>query len=99
MGEDTLTYLNRGTVFVFCLAIVHQLSESHHSDYGYCSHTGQFYSVVCTANLNMSMLERVKTVIYLTFFDEPDKRMEANHWQYWYNLQANPNQKAFDIGT
>ena len=44
------------------------------------------------------MPERVKTVIHLTFFDEPDKRMEANHWQYWYNLQANPNQKAFDIG-
>ena len=62
-------------------------------------HSGQFYSVVCTANLNMSMPERVKTVIYLTFFDEPDKRMESNHWQYWYNLQANPNQKAFDIGN
>ena len=62
-------------------------------------YVGQFYSVVCTANLNVSMPERVKTVIYLTFFDEPDKRMEANHWQYWYNLQANPNQKAFDIGT
>ena len=46
----------------------------------------------------MSMPERVKTVVYLTFFDEPDKRMEANHWQYWYNLQPNPNQKAFDIG-
>ena len=60
--------------------------------------TGQFYSVVCTANLNIAMPERVKTVLYLTFFDEPDKRMEANHWQYWYNLQANPNQKAFDIG-
>ena len=49
--------------------------------------------------MNMSLPERVKTVINLTFFDEPDKRMEANHWQYWYNLQANPNQKAFDIGV
>ena len=65
---------------------------------GRSPHSGQFYSVVCTANLNMSMPERVKTVVYLTFFDEPDKRMEANHWQYWYNLQPNPNQKAFDIG-
>lgn len=91
MGEDTLTYLNRGTIFAYTTSPLHTKSC-----YPYCA--GQFYSVVCTANLNISMPERVKTVIYLTFFDEPDKRMEANHWQYWYNLQANPNQKAFDIG-
>ena len=46
----------------------------------------------------MTVPEQVKTVIALTFFDEPDKRLEYNHWQYWYNLQANPNQRAFDIG-
>jgi len=34
----------------------------------------------------------------LTFFDESDRKVELNHWQYWHNLQANPNQKAFDLG-
>lgn len=69
MGEDTLTYLNKG----------------------------QFYNLYCKANTSMTVPERVKTLIALTFFDEPDKRVEYHHWQYWYNLQANPNQRAFDI--
>ena len=47
----------------------------------------------------MSAPEIVKSVVYLTFFDEPDSRIEFNNWQYWYSLQANPNQKAFDIGV
>ena len=38
-------------------------------------------------------------MLALTFIDEPDRRVEFNLWQYWYNLQANPNQKAFDIGV
>ena len=46
----------------------------------------------------MSVPDQVKTIVSLTFFDEPDKRVEFNHWQYWYNLQPNPNQRAFDIG-
>lgn len=46
----------------------------------------------------MSIPRRVRTVIGLTFFDEADRKVEFQHWQYWYNLQANPNQKAFDIG-
>ena len=59
---------------------------------------GQFYNVYVTANTRMSLPQQVKTVLALTFLDEPDRRVEFNHWQYWYNLQANPNQKAFDIG-
>jgi transcription factor CP2-like protein len=69
MGEDTLTYLNKG----------------------------QFYSLFCKANSSTTTPELVKSVVYLTFFDEPDSRVEHNNWQYWYSLQANPNQKAFDI--
>jgi transcription factor CP2-like protein len=67
MGEDTLTYLNKG----------------------------QFYSLFCKANSGCPDL--VKSVVYLTFFDEPDNRVEQSNWQYWYSQQANPNQKAFDI--
>lgn len=59
---------------------------------------GQFYNVMVSANTRMSLPQRVKTVLALTFLDEPDRRVEFNHWQYWYNLQANPNQRAFDIG-
>lgn len=51
-----------------------------------------------SANTHMSLPQQVKTVLALTFFDEQDRRAEFNHWQYWYNLQANPNQRAFDIG-
>lgn len=61
-------------------------------------HTGQFYNLTVKANSNMSLPEAVKSVIFVTFFDEPDKRMEYNHWRYWYDLQANPNQRAFDVG-
>ena len=66
----------------------------------YCNSliTGQFYSVYFRGNTSMSLSESVKSVIYLTFFDEPDRRVEYNHWKYWYDLQANPNQRAFDIG-
>lgn len=67
MGEDTLTYLNKG----------------------------QFYSLFCKANSDCP--ELVKSVVYLTFFDEQDNRVEQSNWQYWYSQQANPNQKAFDI--
>ncbi len=54
--------------------------------------------MVVSANTRMSLPQQVKTVLALTFLDEPDRRVEFNHWHYWYNLQANPNQKAFDIG-
>ena len=74
MGEDTLTYLNKG----------------------------QFYTLEVRANtggMNTPTLpEHVKTVIALTFVDELDRRAEFSHWQYWYSLQPNPNQRAFDIG-
>ena len=46
----------------------------------------------------MSLSDTVKSVVYLSFFDEPDRRVECNHWKYWYDLQANPNQRAFDVG-
>ena len=46
----------------------------------------------------MSLPDTVKTVIYLCFFDQPDKKIEVTHWQYWYNFQANPDQRVFDIG-
>ena len=59
---------------------------------------GQFYTVILKANISTTLPDQVKSVVSLTFFDEPDKRIEFGHWQYWYNLQANPNQKAFDIG-
>ena len=62
------------------------------------THTGQFYSLFCKANSSAAAPELVKSVVYLTFFDEPDSRVELNNWQYWYSQQANPNQKAFDIG-
>lgn len=47
----------------------------------------------------MNLPPQVKSVIYLSFLDEADRSIEHSHWQYWYDLQANPNQKAFDIGT
>ena len=46
----------------------------------------------------MSLPDSVKTVIYLCFFDQSDKKVEASYWQYWYNFQANPDQRVFDIG-
>ena len=46
----------------------------------------------------MPLPDSVKTVIYLCFFDKPNKKVEASHWQYWYGLQANPDQRVFDIG-
>lgn len=58
---------------------------------------GQFYGVSVMGNTHMSLPQQVKTVLALTFFDELDRRSEFNHWQYWYSLQANPNQRAFDI--
>lgn len=65
----------------------------------YCMHsTGQFYSLFCKANSSAAGPELVKSLVYLTFFDEPDSHVELNNWQYWYSQQANPNQKAFDIG-
>ena len=102
MGEDTLTYLNKGlldnanTHTHTCTYVSPTLSLSLSLSLKY---TGQFYSLYCSGNTNMSMPARLKTTIFLTFFDEPDKRVELNNWHYWYNLQANPNQKAFDIGT
>ena len=46
----------------------------------------------------MSLPSQAKSVIHLSFLDESDRNIEHSHWQYWYDLQANPNQKAFDIG-
>ena len=48
--------------------------------------------------MNMDLPSKAKSLVHLTFFDEPDKKLEASHWEYWYNIQANPNQRAFDIG-
>lgn len=60
--------------------------------------TGQFYTLYLKGNSNLQLPPRVKTVLALTFFEEADKRVEFSRWQYWYNMQPNPNQKAFDIG-
>ena len=48
--------------------------------------------------MSMDLPTKAKSLVHLTFFDEPDKKLEAAHWEYWYNIQANPNQRAFDIG-
>ncbi|XP_065886166.1 grainyhead-like protein 3 homolog isoform X2 [Dysidea avara] len=37
----------------------------------------------------------VKSMIYLVF--SSGQETELLLWQYWYNMQANPNQRAFDI--
>jgi transcription factor CP2-like protein len=58
---------------------------------------GQFYNLYFRANNDMILPSRVKSVVYLSFLDEADRNIEYSHWQYWYELQANPNQKAFDI--
>lgn len=58
---------------------------------------GQFYTLYFKGNANLQLPSKVKTVLALTFFEEHDKRVEFSRWQYWYNLQPNPNQKAFDI--
>ena len=63
-----------------------------------CVPIGQFYTLYFKGNTNLQLPSKVKTVLALTFFDEHDKRVEFSRWQYWYNLQPNPNQKAFDIG-
>ena len=47
----------------------------------------------------MVLPSQAKSVIHLSFLDESDRTVEQSHWQYWYELQANPNQKAFDIGA
>ena len=36
-------------------------------------------------------------MIYLVF--SSGQETELLLWQYWYNMQANPNQRAFDIGV
>lgn len=59
---------------------------------------GQFYTLHFKGNSSLQLASQVKTVLALTFFEEPDTRVEHSRWQYWYNLQPNPNQKAFDIG-
>ncbi len=64
-----------------------------------CVSAGQFYTLYFKGNSNLHLPPLVKTVLALTFFEEPDKRVEHSRWQYWYNLQPNPNQKAFDIGV
>ena len=38
----------------------------------------------------------VQSMIYLVF--RLEHVTERLLWQYWYNMQANPNQRAFDIG-
>ncbi|XP_064404554.1 grainyhead-like protein 1 homolog isoform X2 [Halichondria panicea] len=58
---------------------------------------GQFYTLYFKGNSSLQLPSLVKTVLALTFFEEPDKRVEHSRWQYWYNMQPNPNQKAFDI--
>ncbi|XP_019858101.1 PREDICTED: grainyhead-like protein 2 homolog isoform X2 [Amphimedon queenslandica] len=58
---------------------------------------GQFYSIYFRANNEMVLPSQAKSVIHLSFLDESDRTVEQSHWQYWYELQANPNQKAFDI--
>ncbi len=60
---------------------------------------GQFYTLYFKGNSSLQLPSLVKTVLALTFFEEPDKRVEHSRWQYWYNMQPNPNQKAFDIGV
>ena len=143
VGDDTLTYLNKGGLLLFkgetrsgshssfqqvlsyfgkichscgvtCRAnictpesAIHSLAPWQRSNLSHThthththihTHTGQFYNLYVKANSSMSMPEQVKSMIFLNFFDEPDHKVEFSHWQYWYNLQANPNQKAFDIG-
>lgn len=61
--------------------------------------SGQFYTLQLRANMSMDLPAKAKSLVHLTFFDEPDKSVEAGHWEYWYNIQANPNQRAFDIGA
>lgn len=60
---------------------------------------GQFYHIFFRANSALPLRDTVKSIIHLSFLDEPDRRVEFSHWQYWYDLQANPNQRSFDIGT
>ena len=64
-----------------------------------CIVLGQFYNIYFRANTDMSLPSHAKSIIYLSFLDEADRNIELSHWQYWYELQANPNQKAFDIGN
>ncbi|XP_065884677.1 grainyhead-like protein 2 homolog isoform X2 [Dysidea avara] len=52
---------------------------------------GQLYSLL----MESSEDKYVKSIIYLVFRSEQET--ERLLWQYWYNMQANPNQRAFDI--
>ena len=93
------TQMHNYTMTVSTRAHTHPHTHTHtHTHVQNIVPTGQFYSLYCKANNSPSVPDLVKTVVSLTFFDEPDKRVEFNHWQYWYNLQPNPNQRAFDIG-
>ncbi|XP_065885363.1 grainyhead-like protein 2 homolog isoform X2 [Dysidea avara] len=52
---------------------------------------GQLYTLIMEGSGDGS----VKSMIYLVFRSEQET--ERLLWQYWYNMQANPNQRAFDI--
>eukprot|EP00731_Ephydatia_muelleri_P030770 Em0022g284a len=58
---------------------------------------GQFYGLQIKANMSMDLPTKAKSLVHLTFFDEPDKKLEASPLEYWYNIQANPTRGAFDI--
>ncbi|XP_065836862.1 grainyhead-like protein 2 homolog isoform X2 [Oscarella lobularis] len=60
---------------------------------------GQFYSITVESLLEKSAIEvdHVKSIVQLVF-REKDAASELGLWQYWYSQQANPNQRAFDVG-
>ena len=40
----------------------------------------------------------LQSMLHLVFRDEKDPNVEIQHWRYWHAQQANPQQRAFDIG-
>ena len=40
----------------------------------------------------------LQSLLHLVFRDEKDPNVELQHWRYWHAQQANPQQRAFDIG-
>ncbi|XP_065884679.1 grainyhead-like protein 2 homolog isoform X2 [Dysidea avara] len=52
---------------------------------------GQSYCIMMESTSDVDL----KSIIYLVFRSEQET--ERLFWQYWYNMQANPNQRAFDI--
>ena len=99
-SEDENSYVQKNGIspqdkYIFILEAKTSIVQKKGSESLTYLNKGQFYYLVFDAQ--PSKFTRVKTVIHLVFGNENDPLIELAYWDHWYNLQPNPNQRAFDI--